>query len=94
MTLQQLSVQVSLSVSKIWSRIKLVLHRTKKPLVARFFPATIENSSGLSSFRYNPLACGAVDATVIRICRPKDYDSQIKYYDRKHKYHSLNFNVL
>ena len=93
-TLQKLSLIVAMKKTTIRNTVKRVINCIKIPLVQKFIPNILEDPQNGIKFRYFPDAIGAVDATVVRICRPKDYSTQAFYYCGKHHFHCVKFQLL
>ena len=94
MTFQELHMHLHLPASTIKNTVDRVISSTKDILIQQLIPTSITECAPRLTFINFDEAWGAVDATVVEICRPSDNEIQKQYYDGKHCFHSVKFQVL
>jgi len=94
LTLDKISTFLKLSRTRISRNIKKFIKRSGDMLISRFIPQTIDSERSVIKFTNFPAAIGAVDATVVPICRPQDHARQVFFYDGKHHDHTFKFQLL
>jgi len=94
MTYKEIARHFMIPIASVKTTISKFIERGKDPLVKTFIPQTLEDAATDAVFHHFPDAIGAVDATVIPICRPCCPDDQKKIYCGKHKIHCVKFQCL
>jgi hypothetical protein len=86
----ELGIPRSIVADVVYHTVQVI----KDPLVAAFFPKHSSDPEASCSMRFEdyPQAYGAVDASVVRIWRPR-VDQQL-YYSLKHKCHCVKVQAL